>query len=246
MHDHLEFWKVRARWVTRELKARKKTWTKWACPRNISYGMQLKEKTCLTGLLLGSNHGRITSNPNQSLLQCNRNIPVHLQQKSSKLKVTPSGEKFLLAVFWDSQGVVLAHFKNCGEDWKFSSYCEVLLKLRGAICIKRPGQLARGILLHQTMPDPIQPEQPRGEFNNYSGNFLNIRLTARTWHLVTSIYLVRQRPPWYQTLRWWWRGWNGGEEMADTTVKKLLRCGFRRTGKQWDKCIYDGRGYVKK
>jgi hypothetical protein len=28
------------------------------------------------------------------------------------------------------------------------------------------------------MPDPIQPEQPRREFKNYSGNFLNIRLTA--------------------------------------------------------------------
>jgi hypothetical protein len=34
-----------------------------------------------------------------------------------------------------------------------------------------------------TMPDPIQPEQPRREFKNYSGNFLNIRLTARTWPL---------------------------------------------------------------
>jgi hypothetical protein len=31
--------------------------------------------------------------------------------------------------------------------------------------------------------------------------------------------------------RWWWRGWNGGVEVAETTVKKLLCCGFRRTGK---------------
>jgi hypothetical protein len=30
-----------------------------------------------------------------------------------------------------------------------------------------------------TMPDPILPEQPRREFKNYSGKFLNIRLTAR-------------------------------------------------------------------
>jgi hypothetical protein len=41
-----------------------------------------------------------------------------------------------------------------------------------------------------TMPDPIQPEQPRREFRNYSGNFWNIRLTARTWLLVTFICLV--------------------------------------------------------
>jgi hypothetical protein len=31
-----------------------------------------------------------------------------------------------------------------------------------------------------TKPDPIQPEQPRREFKNYNGNFLNIRLTAWT------------------------------------------------------------------
>jgi hypothetical protein len=30
-----------------------------------------------------------------------------------------------------------------------------------------------------TMPDPIQPEQLRREFNNYSGNFLHICLTAQ-------------------------------------------------------------------
>jgi hypothetical protein len=41
------------------------------------------------------------------------------------------------------------------------------------------------------MPDPIQPEQPSREFKNYTGNFLNIRLTARTWPLVTSIFLFR-------------------------------------------------------
>jgi hypothetical protein len=31
--------------------------------------------------------------------------------------------------------------------------------------------------------------------------------------------------------RWWRRGLNGGAKVAETTVKGLLRCGFRRTGK---------------
>jgi hypothetical protein len=57
------------------------------CPCNVSYGIQMKEKLCLTGLLLRTNHGCITTNPNQSVLQCNRNIPVHLlvQPKSLRL-----------------------------------------------------------------------------------------------------------------------------------------------------------------
>jgi hypothetical protein len=33
----------------------------------------------------------------------------------------------------------------------------------------------------------------------------------------------------WQTFRWWRRGWNGGAEVA--TVKRLLCCGFRCTGK---------------
>jgi hypothetical protein len=35
----------------------------------------------------------------------------------------------------------------------------------------------------------------------------------------------------WQTFRWWWRGWNESAEGAETTVKRLLCCGFRRSGK---------------
>jgi hypothetical protein len=58
-------------------------------------------------------------------------------------------------------------------------YCEVLLKLRNATLRKPPGQLTRGYCFIIAMPALIQPEQPRREFKNYSGNFLNIHLTAR-------------------------------------------------------------------
>jgi hypothetical protein len=33
------------------------------------------------------------------------------------------------------------------------------------------------------------------------------------------------------TFRWWRRGWNGDVEMAEKRAKRLLWCGFRRTGK---------------
>jgi hypothetical protein len=35
----------------------------------------------------------------------------------------------------------------------------------------------------------------------------------------------------WHTFRWWRRGWNGGAEVAETTVKRLQWCWFRRTGK---------------
>jgi hypothetical protein len=54
----------------------------------------------------------------------------------------------MLTVFWYSQRVLLFHFQKRGEDVSSASYCEILLTLRDAIRGKRPGQLARGVLLH--------------------------------------------------------------------------------------------------
>jgi hypothetical protein len=107
--------------------------------------MQMKGKICLTGLLLGTNHGCITTNPNQSVLQCNGNIPVHLLVQPKYLR---EAGKVMLIVFWDPQGVLLAHFQNRGENINSTLYCEILLKFRDAIRRKHPGQLARGVLLH--------------------------------------------------------------------------------------------------
>jgi hypothetical protein len=44
-----------------------------------------------------------------------------------------------------------------------------------------------GYCFIMTMTQPIQPEEPKREFNNYNGNSSNIRLTTRTWPLVTSV-----------------------------------------------------------
>jgi hypothetical protein len=87
----------------------------------------------LNKLLLGTNHGCITTNPNRSMLQCNGNIPVHLQPKSSKFKFTPPAGKFVLASIRDSQGVLLPHFQKPGENVNSALHCEALLKFRDAI-----------------------------------------------------------------------------------------------------------------
>jgi hypothetical protein len=60
----------------------------------------------------------------------------------------------MLTVFWDFQGVLLAHFQKHGENMNSASYYEVLLKIRDAIHRKRLGQLARGILLKHDNAKP--------------------------------------------------------------------------------------------
>jgi hypothetical protein len=47
----------------------------------------------------------------------------------------------------------------------------------------------RGVLLHHDNAKPNTAWQPRREFENYIGNFLNICLTARTWPLVLKNHL---------------------------------------------------------
>ncbi|PNF34818.1 hypothetical protein B7P43_G03780 [Cryptotermes secundus] len=91
-------------------------------------------------------------------------------------------------MFWDDQGVLLPYFQKCGENVNSASHCEVLFKLQDAIRRKLPGNWQEGYCFIMTMPDTIQLEKPRGEFKNYSGNFLSIPLTAWTWPLVTTIW----------------------------------------------------------
>jgi histone-lysine N-methyltransferase SETMAR len=65
-----------------------------------------------------------------------------------------SGGKDKLIMFWDFQGVLLDHFQKHGENVNPALYCEVLLMLQDTIRRKRPGQLARGVLLHHDNARP--------------------------------------------------------------------------------------------
>jgi hypothetical protein len=69
----------------------------------------------------------------------------------------------MLTVFWDSQGVRLAHLQKRDENMNSATYCGVLLKPRDAIRRKHPGQLARGALLHhdKARPHTAQATQDR-------------------------------------------------------------------------------------
>jgi hypothetical protein len=113
-----------------------------------------------------------------------------------------------------------------------ASYCEALLKLRDAIRRKRPGQLARGVLLHHenARPQSAQATQERiqelqwelPEHPSYSPNS-----APSDFHLFHPLKIT----PLWQKFRWWRKGWNEVAEFAETTIEILQCCRFRRTGK---------------
>jgi histone-lysine N-methyltransferase SETMAR len=89
-----------------------------------------------------------------------------------KVTRTPSAGKVMLTVFWDSQGVLLAHYQKRAENMNYASYCEVLLKLRDTIRRKCPGQLARGALLHHGNAKSHTPPATQGRLQELQWEFL--------------------------------------------------------------------------
>jgi hypothetical protein len=57
---------------------------------------------------------------------------------TKKFQIAPSVGKVKLTMFWDSQGVLLVHFQQHGENVNSTACCKVMLKLRDAICRNRP------------------------------------------------------------------------------------------------------------
>jgi hypothetical protein len=94
-----------------------KTGTEWVCFCNISYGMQIKEKICLTVSLL--QHYQPESK------RASVQWKLFSSPSAKKFKVTPSVGKVMRTVFWDSHGILIAHFQKFGENLNFASYCEV-------------------------------------------------------------------------------------------------------------------------
>jgi hypothetical protein len=85
-----------------------KKWTESVCPCNISYGMQIKEKICITVLLLETNYRSITTNP----YQCSGIIPVHFQAKSLR-RMPSSGMWRRVDLVWtdDSEERIASIFR---------------------------------------------------------------------------------------------------------------------------------------
>jgi hypothetical protein len=189
MHDFFKLEKVCAWWIRRELKNREKMNQMGLSLKHLQVLQYADEgEDMLNRIVCGDESWVHHYQPKSKC--ASMQWETSTAPSSRKFKVTPSAGMVMLTMFWDSQGILLANFQERGDSVNSAVCCEVLLKLRDAIRRKHPGQQARAICCIMTVPDPIQPKQPRREFKNYSGNFLNIRLTARTWPLVTSFCLI--------------------------------------------------------
>jgi histone-lysine N-methyltransferase SETMAR len=77
---------------------------------------------------------------------------------NQKCKVMLSAEKVMVTVFWDYQGVLLAHFQNRGKNVNSASSCEVLLKFGMQFAENIQANWQRGTAHH----DNARPHTARG------------------------------------------------------------------------------------
>jgi hypothetical protein len=94
------------------------------------------------------------------MFQCNRNIPVHLQQKDRNYAISWEGYAYRVFGFSGSTVSPFSDFQKRGENVNSASYCEFLFKFRDAIRGKCPGQQARSVLRHH---DKARPHTAQAE-----------------------------------------------------------------------------------
>lgn len=244
MHDRLNFRKVCARWVPRQLTEEH---------RRIRMGLSLQHlsrytvegENMLNRIVTGDESWVHHYQPETKRASMQWKHPSSPSTK--KFKVVPSAGKVMLTVFWDSQGVLLAHFQNKNENVTAESYCRVLLLLRDAIRRKRPGLLTRGILLHH---DNARP---------HSAHLTQARIAELGWELLEHpAYSPDLAPSDYHLFGPLKKHLGGKHFEGDNDVQQEVRTWFRCQPKhfyaagigalikRWDKCINVDGDFVEK
>jgi hypothetical protein len=148
-------------------------------------------------------------------------------------------------VFCDSQGVLLVHLNKLRENVNSASNCEVLLKLQDSIRRKRPGQLARGVLLHH---DKVRPHTARATQHGIQELQWELlekppyspHLVPSDFHLVGTLKTTLMAN--VSLMKMLKRRCGSGE----ATVKNFYAASFDALVERWDRCVNVNGGYVKK
>ncbi|XP_011049295.1 PREDICTED: histone-lysine N-methyltransferase SETMAR-like [Acromyrmex echinatior] len=168
--EKLEFRKVCARWVPRELTPLHKatrvtavtgdeTWVAHYTPENKRQSMQWKH----------------TYSPT-----------------AKKFKVVKSVKKIMVSLFWDQKGILLIDFLPQGATINAERYCETLKKLRRAIQNKRRGMLTAGVSLLHDNARPHVAASTTALLNQFSWDVLthppySPDLAPSDYHLFTKL-----------------------------------------------------------
>jgi len=146
VHEVLQFHRVSARWVPRQLTAELKEWRVDAC-QELLKRFEAERDGFLGRLVTGDEtwvhcHQRETKKASKEWRHTSSSKP-------KKFRTQPSAGKVMFTLFWDERGVILEHYMPRGNSVTSATYAELpKTYLRPAIKSKRRGRLSTGVL-HQ-------------------------------------------------------------------------------------------------
>jgi hypothetical protein len=146
VHNNLQFHKMCARWVPRELTDERKCMHLDICFHHLAH--YHKGDNLLQWIVTGDEtwvHHYQPETKWKSMQWKRLTSPV-----AKKFKTKPSAGKLMSTIFWNSQGPILEDYLEHGTTVTSATYCDMLRRgLKSAICSKRRGRPTEGFqLLH--------------------------------------------------------------------------------------------------
>jgi hypothetical protein len=151
VHDNLQFHKVCARWVPKELTDGHKHMRLEICSRHL-VRYRKEGDNFLQWIITGEENGVHHYQPEAKWKSMQWK---YLSSAAKKFKMQPSAGKLMLTIFWDSQGPVLETYLERGTTVTSATYCDVLQgELKPAIRSKRGGRVRGRPVVARQCPSP--------------------------------------------------------------------------------------------
>ena len=142
VHDVLQFHKVSARWVPRQLTPELRERRVDAC-EELLRRFEREGDGFLARIVTGDETWVHFHQPETK--RANKEWRNSSSPKPKKFRTEPSAGKVMLTLFWDEKGVILEHYTPGGTTVTSASYSDLLKNhLRPAIKSKRRGLLSSG------------------------------------------------------------------------------------------------------
>jgi [histone H3]-lysine36 N-dimethyltransferase SETMAR len=144
IHDRLNYRKVSARWVPKQL-TKDQEGIRMAFALKHLERYHLKGESFLQRIVTGDEtwvHHFTPETKQSSMVWKHSSSPAPI-----KFKINPSAGKVMAIVFWDCAGVLLIDFVPKGSTVTSTTYCGTLTRLRAAIRRKRPTVAMESVIL---------------------------------------------------------------------------------------------------
>jgi hypothetical protein len=205
-------------------------WTEWTCSCNIRYADEVK--ICLTRLLLGTNPGASLPTEINACSNAMETSQFTFNQTARSLRLSQQLGRLCLLCFGILREYYQPIFRSMIKMWILHRAVKFSWSFGMQFIVNIQANWQEDYCFIMTMPDPIEPQATQ---ERIQGPQLGLpEYLPYSLDLAPSDYPLfglLKKPPLWQTFHWWRRGWNRGAQVTETTVKRLLCCGFRRNGK---------------